>query len=71
MPWARAVAAISHSPTSLVSPYGLIGRQGVSSVTRSTSGMPYTAAEEEKTSRPTPADAMASSRVCRPVTFCR
>ncbi len=40
MPWARPAARTSHSPASLVSPYGLIGRQGVSSVMRPVSGTP-------------------------------
>lgn len=70
-PVALPVARTSHSPASLVSPYGDIGTQGVSSVTRSTSGMPYTAAEEEKTKDGTPAAVTASSRTRRPSTFCR
>ena len=49
--------AISHSPISLLSPYGDSGCVGVCSVTRSTSGVPYVAAELEKTRRPTPAAA--------------
>ena len=49
------MARTSRSPASLVSPYGLIGTQGVSSVTRLTSGMPYTAAEDENTKEGTAA----------------
>ncbi|CAM5709899.1 hypothetical protein SVIOM74S_02663 [Streptomyces violarus] len=48
-----------------------MGTQGVSSVTRSTSGMPYTAAEEEKTKDGTRAAVTASSRTRRPSTFSR
>lgn len=69
------MARTSHSPTSLVSPYGLIGAHGVSSVTRAPSraaaGMPYTAAEDEKTNDATPASVTADSRVRRPSTFSR
>ena len=71
MPCARPAARTSHSPASFVSPYGFIGTQGVSSVTSSTSGLPYTAAEEEKTKRSMPASATASSSVARPPTFSR
>ena len=71
MPWARPVARTSHSPASLVSPYGLIGAHGVSSVISSTSGTPYTAADEEKRKRRTPAATTASSSTLSPATFSR
>ncbi|CAM5244018.1 hypothetical protein SNARM312S_04548 [Streptomyces narbonensis] len=70
-PFAWPAARAIHSPTSLVSPYGLSGRHSVSSVTRSTSGMPYTEAEEEKRKLFTPAAAAASRMTWRPVTFSR
>lgn len=62
MPCALPAARTSHSPASFVSPYGLSGAHGVSSVTSSTSGMPYTEAEEEKRKLRTPAAATAPSR---------
>src|SRR5665648_1189757 len=43
---------------------------GVSSVTRSVSGVPYTAALEENTSEPTPACSIADNRLSVPTTFC-
>lgn len=74
-PVARPVARTSHSPASFVSPYGLIGAHGVSSVTRSPSraadGMPYTAAEDENTNDGTRAAVTASSRTRSPSTFSR
>src|SRR5690625_5384773 len=50
-------------------PEGDSGVTAVVSVTRSTSGVPYVAAEEEKTRLPTPASFIASSRLIVPVTF--
>ena len=41
---AAATSRANHSPTSLLSPYGLIGTVGESSLTRSVSGRPYVAA---------------------------
>ncbi|CAM5682954.1 hypothetical protein SHIRM173S_08034 [Streptomyces hirsutus] len=73
-PVARPVARTSHSPASFVSPYGDIGRQGVSSVTSlaPVDGVPYTAAEDENTKDDgTPAAVTASSRTRRPSTFTR
>ena len=55
---------------SLDSPYGDSGSVGVDSVTTAEDGVPYTPAEDENTSRPTPATAMASSRDRVPSTFC-
>ena len=54
---------------SLLSPYGDSGVVGVSSVTRSTSGVPYVAALEEKTIGRTSASSMARSRRMVPFTF--
>lgn len=71
MPWARPAARTIHSPASLVSPYGLTGAHGVSSVTRFTSGIPYTAADEENRNARTPLSAAASSSVPSPWTFSR
>ena len=64
--WSRS----SHSPTSLDSPYGDSGRVGVSSVTVSTSGVPYVAALEENTTLSTPTSCMALRTLSVPVTFC-
>ncbi len=66
---ARPWSAISHSPISLLSPYGDSGRVGVSSVTRSTSGVPKVAALEENTILSAPVRSIASSRLTVPVTF--
>jgi len=43
---------------------------GVSSVTRSTSGVPNVAAEEEKTTARTPERSIARSTLMVPTTFC-
>ena len=50
---------------------GDMGAHGVRSVTRSTSGMPYTAADEEKTNDATPAAVTASRSTRSPSTFSR
>lgn len=67
---ARAASATSHSPASLVSPYGDSGAVGVASVTSSTSGVPYTAADDEKTIAGVPTSAMAARSRAVPTTFC-
>lgn len=61
-PRARLWSRISHSPMSLLSPQGDSGRVGVPSVTRPARGLPYTAADEEKTMFRTPTLSMAVSR---------
>ncbi len=66
---ARAWSRSSHSPISLDSPYGDSGRVGFFSVTVPVSGVPKTAALEEKTILSTWWAAIASSRVTMPVTF--
>ena len=68
-PVARAWSRISHSPISLLSPYGDSGNVAVSSVTSSTSGVPNVAALEENTIDSTPVRSIASSRWTVPVTF--
>ena len=50
------------STQSLLDPYGLMGLKVAVSTRGVSSGMPYTAAVEEKTSRPTPVWRIASSR---------
>jgi hypothetical protein len=52
------------------SPYGDAGAFGVSSTTSSTSGVPYTAALDEKTTLSTSHAAIAPRSVAMPVTFC-
>ena len=52
-------------------PYGLIGAVGVRSSTTPRAGMPYTAADEENTSRRTPVPRIAASSVVTPPTFSR
>ena len=61
----------SATPRSACSPRTATpGASASASVTRSTSGVPYVAAELEKTIRPTPSASICSSSVAVPVTFC-
>ena len=60
---------MSHSPISLLSPYGDSGRVSVSSVTSSTSGVPNVAALEENTILSAPVRSIASRRLTVPLTF--
>ena len=69
-PYAFSASASSHSPISLVSPYGDSGPVAVASVTRSVSGVPYVAALEENTTLSTPAFFIARSSEMVAVTFC-
>ena len=70
-PSAPAASRIIISPINLLDPYGLVGAVRDSSVNgRSSTGSPYTAADDEYTSRRTPADSNAASRLITPPVFC-
>ena len=71
MPYARPYHDRADSKVRLVSPYGLIGRSWASSGIGVASGVPYTAADDENTTRVTPTARAPSSSATPPATLSR